>query len=418
MTRRTPPTRTLRRSPGSRSTQAPGQGAARRVSRRDCRRGRRKCTRTTGTPMPRPSRCTTRSSSWRARYGFDSWPKLKAFVDGITVRRLVDAVRAAISTPCGRWSTARPELVHLDVAENDEHRALHHAVLRRRPDIVRFLMQQGADARKGIWPHRGATTRVHARRRAWLRRDRPRSSRRKNAAAPKRSARALPPPVAAGLMDAFQRGDEDAMIATLDAHPRAGPRDGSHRPDGAPLGGGVPVASAGGLAAGSRRRSGSAREERRDATGHRWTRGGRSRRRRQQPRLDQIDGWNAARPRRGTALRARPSRRETRLAARAPSPTACSTNGHGLVSHAVTADRPDMLALLLDMGLDPDEAGRVDGLEEVVPTWGEPLRACAISAGSIAMAGDSAGARRQSQHQRLRGKLRAVRSVQEARRRR
>ena len=54
--------------------------------------------------------------------------------------------------------TARPELVHLDVAENDEHRALHHAVLRRRPDIVRFLMQQGADARKGIWPHRGATT--------------------------------------------------------------------------------------------------------------------------------------------------------------------------------------------------------------------------------------------------------------------
>ena len=27
-------------------------------------------------------------------YGFESWPKLKAFVDGVTVRRLVDAVRA------------------------------------------------------------------------------------------------------------------------------------------------------------------------------------------------------------------------------------------------------------------------------------------------------------------------------------
>ena len=26
-------------------------------------------------------------------YGFDSWPKLKAFVDGVTVRRLVEAVR-------------------------------------------------------------------------------------------------------------------------------------------------------------------------------------------------------------------------------------------------------------------------------------------------------------------------------------
>ncbi len=61
------------------------------------------------------------------------------------------------------------------------------------------------------------------------------------------------------------------------------------------------------------------------------------------------------------------------------------TNGHGLVSRAVTVNRPDMLALLLQMGLDPDEAGRVQGLEEVVPTWGEPLRACAI-AGNIAMA--------------------------------
>jgi len=27
-------------------------------------------------------------------HGFDSWPKLKAYVDGVTVRRLVDAVRA------------------------------------------------------------------------------------------------------------------------------------------------------------------------------------------------------------------------------------------------------------------------------------------------------------------------------------
>jgi hypothetical protein len=44
-----------------------------------------------------------------------------------------------------------------------------------------------------------------------------------------------------------------------------------------------------------------------------------------------------------------------------------------------------MLALLLDLGLDPDESGRVEGVEEVVATWGEPLRACAIS-GQVAMA--------------------------------
>lgn len=38
-----------------------------------------------------------------------------------------------------------------------------------------------------------------------------------------------------------------------------------------------------------------------------------------------------------------------------------------------------MLALLLDLGLDPDERERVDGLEEVVYSWGEPLRQCALS---------------------------------------
>jgi len=41
--------------------------------------------------------------------------------------------------------------------------------------------------------------------------------------------------------------------------------------------------------------------------------------------------------------------------------------------------------LLLELGLDPDESGRVAGLEEVVPTWGEPLRECA-RAGNFAMA--------------------------------
>ena len=227
-------------------------------------------------------------------HGFDSWPKLKAFVDGTTVRRLVEAVRNGDLDTVRSMVTARPELVHLDVAENDEHRALHHAVLRRRPEIVRFLMQHGADARKGIWPHRAATTAFT------LAGERgydevvgiiEEEESRRSAGAP---LRALTPPVAAGLMDAFRRGDQDAMIATLEAR----------------------TAIATGDAA--------------------WL------------RARHADGM--------------------------------LDNGHGLVSHAVAADRPDILALLLDLGLDPDESGRVDGLEEVVPTWGEPLRACAISA--------------------------------------
>jgi len=54
------------------------------------------------------------------------------------------------------------------------------------------------------------------------------------------------------------------------------------------------------------------------------------------------------------------------------------TSQHGLVTHAVKSERPDMLALLLDLGLDPNERNRVDGLEDVVYSWGEPLRQCAI----------------------------------------
>jgi ankyrin repeat protein len=44
-----------------------------------------------------------------------------------------------------------------------------------------------------------------------------------------------------------------------------------------------------------------------------------------------------------------------------------------------------MLALLLDLGLDPDERTRVEGLDEVEPAWGSPLWHCA-EAGRLAMA--------------------------------
>jgi ankyrin repeat protein len=52
-------------------------------------------------------------------------------------------------------------------------------------------------------------------------------------------------------------------------------------------------------------------------------------------------------------------------------------NESRLVTQAVKSNRPEILTLLLDLGLDPDESGRVGGLDEVVPTSGEPLRECA-----------------------------------------
>jgi ankyrin repeat protein len=57
----------------------------------------------------------------------------------------------------------------------------------------------------------------------------------------------------------------------------------------------------------------------------------------------------------------------------------------GLISLAVKNDLPDMLALLLEMGLDPDERVRLDGVEDVVYSGGGPLHHCA-SSGKLAFA--------------------------------
>jgi ankyrin repeat protein len=91
-------------------------------------------------------------------YGFASWPKLKAFVDGVNIARFADAVKAGDVPQVRSMLGSRPELIAMDVAGNDEHRGLHYAVLKRDPAMVRLLMEAGADARKGIFPHRDATS--------------------------------------------------------------------------------------------------------------------------------------------------------------------------------------------------------------------------------------------------------------------
>ena len=90
-------------------------------------------------------------------YGFESWPKLKAYVDGVTIRRLADAVRANDSREVEAMLHARPELADMAMSYGDEHRAIHFAVMNRSPEMVRLLMRHGADARAGIDPHRAAT---------------------------------------------------------------------------------------------------------------------------------------------------------------------------------------------------------------------------------------------------------------------
>lgn len=82
-------------------------------------------------------------------YGFDSWPKLKAFVDGVTVKRFEDAARNGDIAQLRAMLKQRSELVN--------SAALRHAVLRRDDTMVRVLMEHGANARTGVYPHRDAT---------------------------------------------------------------------------------------------------------------------------------------------------------------------------------------------------------------------------------------------------------------------
>jgi ankyrin repeat protein len=91
-------------------------------------------------------------------YGFESWPRLKAYVDGVTVKRLAERVRAGDAEQVRTMLNRRPELVNMTMSYGDEHRPLHYAVMERSPEMTRLLMQYGADARKGIHPHRDATT--------------------------------------------------------------------------------------------------------------------------------------------------------------------------------------------------------------------------------------------------------------------
>ncbi len=91
-------------------------------------------------------------------YGFESWPKLKALVDGATVSRLVAAVRAGDTASVRKMLEARPEIVNMEGPGGDEHKPLHFAVEMRSLELVRLLMAFGADARVGVYPHRVPTT--------------------------------------------------------------------------------------------------------------------------------------------------------------------------------------------------------------------------------------------------------------------
>jgi hypothetical protein len=46
-------------------------------------------------------------------YGFASWPKLKAYVDGVTARQFIEAVRAGDPHKAEAMLRVRPELINM-----------------------------------------------------------------------------------------------------------------------------------------------------------------------------------------------------------------------------------------------------------------------------------------------------------------
>jgi len=317
-------------------------------------------------------------------YGFDSWPKLKAYVDGVTVKRLADAVRAGDIVQVRAMLKARPELANIDMAENDEHRALHYAVLERAPEMVRVLMEHGADARKGIYPERDATA-AHT-----LAKERgygeivniiEKEEQRRRAVIIGENA----PEMAAldELIEAMRNGDDEraiAMMETEQALIQATNRDGW-----TPLHVAASIRNERLVAwlldhgASVNQRGPHERTPLDVAARARWWKSSRPEGFVTVAAMLRQKGAELT-PASAVALGEVDWLRAQHAAGRLANQASMNLfeSPAGLLTIAVQHDRADMLEMLLDLGFDPDERTRLDGLDEAVYSWGMPLWHCAL----------------------------------------
>jgi len=147
-------------------------------------------------------------------YGFESWPKLKAAVDGVTAKKLHEAAERGDLRTARELLMRRPEIVDLG---RGEMRALHMAVLRRDLEMTKLLLEFGADPQGGIWPARDATS-------PWaMARDRGYQEILDaiDAAQEKRGTRPsqVSTEVSRKLREAFAAGRQETMLAVFDEHP-------------------------------------------------------------------------------------------------------------------------------------------------------------------------------------------------------
>jgi ankyrin repeat protein len=304
-------------------------------------------------------------------YGFESWPKLKAFVDGATAKRLIDAVRSRNVHEVRSMLIARPELARMSHANLQ---VLHHAVLENAPEIVRILMAHGANARDGVYPHRDATTAYAiAVQRGYdhvVRVIEEEEQKRRDMRSGIRDA-----PPADDLYRAIETGDVDGVIAMLDDNPAlVHTRHATF--DVSPLHIAARALNPRLVSALLERGADPAVRGHHDftpldAAAHSWYRFD----------AERFADVAALLLKRGapmtvsgaTALGNADWLRARHAASALANPI---EDTGGLLRIAATHDRLDVLQLLLDFGFDPDERTRVGDGDEPAISWGMALQHC------------------------------------------
>jgi ankyrin repeat protein len=302
-------------------------------------------------------------------YGFQSWPKLKAFVEGATVRRLVEAVRAGNVDDVRAMLNVRPELARMSI---DNLHVVHHAVLARSPEMVRILMAHGASARDGVYPHRDATTAYAI---ALQRGDdeivriiEEEEQKRRDAASGMPNA-----PAADDLFRAIASGDTDRAIALMEENTaRIHTRHTTFQVS--PLHVAAQALDARlvawlldhGVDAAVRAHHDLTPL---DAAAHRWYRA-------DTQRFETVATLLLGRGASMTAAAAAALGNADWLRARHSEGTLTDQNdgSGGLLRIAVTHNRPAILELLLDWGFDPDERVRLSEDDDAPFTWGMALQ--------------------------------------------
>jgi ankyrin repeat protein len=320
-------------------------------------------------------------------YGYDSWPKLKAFVDGVNVAALAEAVKSNDLEKVRDILKIRPELVNMET-EHNEQRPIHYAVYNRSSEMVRLLMQLGADAHEGIWPNRDATGAFTiAFERGYgeivaiiLEEEQGRPPR------PGRTASFRDSAFPADVTAAARCNDEDAFIAALDANPSAihtffyltsplhiAARKAWERAAVWLVAHGADV---------------NGRDEGRgpsplELAAVPWPRNGPARN--PDSRIVRLlrDAGAELTPRAAIGLGDAAAVRRFHAEGKLAQPLPKEQGARGIVETAVFYNRPEMVSLLLDLGYDPDDRSPEGENQGRIP--GGPLHA-ALEQGSTAMA--------------------------------